>query len=225
MLSVYESETGRLFNRRSSRYLAQRIVGARLVELETAEHLWWYEPAERIAYEVGKFLVSIGDEHALLDRVLATVMFTDIVDSTGRAAHLGDQEWKSVVERHHKLVRGLLARYRGVEVDTAGDGFFATFDGPARAVRCAQAISTAASGLGMEIRAGVHTGECELIDGKAGGINVIIGARVASFADAGEVLVTRTVKDLVAGSGIIFEERGEHTLKGVPDRAHLYAAT
>jgi class 3 adenylate cyclase len=110
-------------------------------------------------------------------------------------------------------------------VDTAGDGFFATFDGPARAVRCAQAISAAASGMGMEIRAGVHTGECELIDGKAGGINVIIGARVAAFADAGEVLVTRTVKDLVAGSGIVFQEQGEHELKGVPDRWQLYAAT
>ena len=129
------------------------------------------------------------------------------------------------MERHHALVRGQLTRYRGVEVDTAGDGFFATFDGPARAVRCAQAISAAAPGMGLEIRAGVHTGECELIDGKAGGINVIIGSRVASFADAGEVLVTRTVKDLVAGSGILFEEHGEHELKGVADRWQLYAAT
>jgi class 3 adenylate cyclase len=195
------------------------------VKLDFERQQWWYEPAERIAEEVGKFLAGLGDEHALLDRVLATVMFTDIVDSTDRAAQLGDQKWKGLVEQHHALVRDLLARYHGNEVDTAGDGFFATFDGPARAVRCAQAISTAASGMGLQVRAGVHTGECELIDGKVGGINVIIGARVAAFADAGDVLVTRTVKDLVAGSGITFQDRGEHTLKGVPDRAQLYAAT
>ena len=217
--------------RDSGRYLASRIAGARLVTLDIErgpqgewQHVW-YEPAERIAEEVGKFLAGIGDERVLLDRVLATVMFTDIVESTDRVAELGDQEWKDLVERHHALVRGQLTRYRGVEVDTAGDGFFATFDGPARAVRCAQAISAAAPGMGLEIRAGVHTGECELIDGKAGGINVIIGSRVASFADAGEVLVTRTVKDLVAGSGILFEEHGEHELKGVADRWQLYAAT
>ena len=138
---------------------------------------------------------------------------------------IGDQDWKQRVERHHALVRGQLARYRGTEVDTAGDGFFATFDGPARAVRCAQAISASAERMGLQVRAGVHTGECELIDGKAGGINVIIGARVASCADAGDVLVTRTVRDLVAGSGLAFHERGEHELKGIPDRWQLYAAT
>ncbi len=211
--------------RETAEYLASRIAGARLAMLDFEFQLWWYGPAEQIAEEIGKFLAGIGDEHALLDRVLATVMFTDIVGSTDRAADLGDQGWKDLVERHHALVRGHLTRYRGVEVDTAGDGFFATFDGPARAVRCAQEIGRAAAGMGLDLRAGVHTGECELIDGKAGGINVIIGARVASLADAGEVLVTRTVKDLVAGSGILLEDRGEHELKGVPDHWRLYAAT
>ena len=217
--------------RDTNRFLAARIAGARSVTLDVergAAGEWqhvWYEPADQIVDEVGTFLAGISDEHALLDRVLATVMFTDIVASTDSAARLGDKGWKELVERHHALVRGQLTRYRGVEVDTAGDGFFATFDGPARAVRCAQEIGRAAAGTGLDLRAGVHTGECELIDGKAGGINVIIGSRVASFADAGEVLVTRTVKDLVAGSGIVFQERGEHELKGVPDRWQLYAAT
>jgi len=211
--------------RETADYLASRIPGARVAMLDYEFQLWWYGPAQRIVEEVGTFLAGIGDEHALVDRVLATNVFTDIVGSTGKAADRGDQGWKDLVERHHALVRGQLTRYRGVEMDTAGDGFFATFDGPARAVRCAQEIGRAASGMGLELRAGVHTGECELIDGKAGGINVIIGSRVASFADAGEVLVTRTVKDLVAGSGIVFQERGEHELKGVPDRWQLYAAT
>ena len=224
ILSVRESEAGAVFSRKTGRYLASRIPDARQVVLDYGDQLWWYEPAERIVEEIGTFLRGIGDERALLDRVLATVMFTDIVGSTDTAAQLGDQGWKELVERHHALVRGLLVRYRGTEVDTAGDGFFATFEGPARAIRCAQAITAAATTLGLGVRAGVHTGECELIDGKAGGINVVIGARVASLANAGDVLVTRTVKDLVAGSGLSFQDRGEHVLKGIPDRWQVYVA-
>ena len=149
-------------------------------------------------------------------------MFTDIVGSTGIQASVGDQEWKKLVVQHHEVVREELGRHRGVEVDTAGDGFFATFDGPARAVRCALAIVDAVRPLGLEIRAGVHTGECELIDGKVGGIAVSIGARVVSSSAPSEVLVSSTAKDLVAGSGLVFEDAGEHELKGVPGRWHLY---
>ena len=225
ILSVRESDTGMVFQRKTSRYLAEHIVGATLVALDYDDQLWWYEPAERIAEEAKRFLARVSGERALLDRVLATVLFTDIVGSTERAAELGDRAWKDVVERHHALVRTLLARYQGTEMDTAGDGFFATFAGPARAIRCAQAINGAAASAELRVRAGIHTGECELIDGKVGGISVMVGARVAAFAQAGDVLVTRTVKDLVAGSGFGFEPRGEHSLKGIPDRWQLYAAT
>jgi class 3 adenylate cyclase len=161
-------------------------------------------------------------KEAEFDRVLATVLFTDIVGSTSKAAALGDRGWKELIERHHSIVRGLLARYRGQEVDTAGDGFFATFDGPARAVRCAQAIVEGVRALGLEVRAGLHTGEVETIDDKIGGIAVSIGARVGAMAGPNEVLVSSTVKDLVAGSGLAFEDAGEHELKGVPDRWRLY---
>ena len=158
------------------------------------------------------------------ETVLATLLFTDIVGSTIRAAELGDQRWRELLGRHHALVRRELARFRGEERDTAGDGFFATFDGPARAIRCAQVIAQGLRELGLEIRAGVHTGECELHDGKVAGIAVSIGARVAAEAQPGEVLVTGTVKDLVAGSGLAFESRGERELKGVPGTWQIYAA-
>ena len=158
------------------------------------------------------------------DRVLATVLFTDIVGSTAKAAELGDRGWRELLERHHALVRRELARARGREIDTAGDGFLASFDGPARAIRCAAAIRDSVRELGVEIRAGLHTGECELLDGKVAGIAVHTGARVASCAGPGEVLVSSTVKDLVAGSGIEFEERGVHELKGIPGEWRLYAA-
>jgi len=157
-----------------------------------------------------------------LDTVLATVLFTDIVGSTERQASLGDHRWKELVERHHAIVREALARWRGVENDTAGDGFYATFDGPARAIRCAQDVAGRVRDIGIEIRAGVHTGECELIEGKCGGLTVSIGARVAATAGPSEVRVSQTVKDLVAGSGLTFEDAGEHELKGVPDRWRLY---
>jgi class 3 adenylate cyclase len=150
------------------------------------------------------------------------VLFTDVVDSTAKQASLGDRTWKALVERHHALVREALGRWRGIENDTAGDGFYASFDGPARAIRCALEIAEHVRALGIEIRAGLHTGECELVEGKAAGLTVSIGARVAASAGAGEVLVSQTVKDLVAGSGILFEDRGEHELKGVPGRWRLY---
>src|SRR5205807_4303075 len=169
----------------------------------------------------------VGIEHPPpeIDTVLATVLFSDIVGSTDHQARLGDRAWKELVEQHHAIVRRSLDRWRGGEIDTAGDGFFARFDGPARAIRCALEISERIRELGMQVRAGVHTGECELIDGKIGGITVSIGARVASSARPSEVLVSQTVKDLVAGSGLAFESRGHHRLKGVPDSWQLYAAT
>jgi class 3 adenylate cyclase len=157
------------------------------------------------------------------DSVLATVLFTDLVGSTDRAAELGDREWRDVLERHHTHVRSELGRYRGTEVDSAGDGFFCRFDGPARAIACARRIVDGANELGIEVRAGIHTGECELIGDKIAGISVVTGARISSLAGPGEVLVSSTVKDLVAGSGFAFEDRGEHDLKGVPGQWRLYS--
>ena len=156
--------------------------------------------------------------------MLATILFTDVVGSTAKAAELGDRAWRELLERHHATIRLQLARYRGVELDTAGDGFFARFDGPARAIRCAQAITESVRQLGIDVRAGLHAGECELIDRKIGGIAVHIGARVAAQAGPGEVLVSQTVKDLVAGSGIHFQARGTTQLKGIPGEWRLYAA-
>lgn len=210
---------------RNGRFAASRIPGARLVETPDQGGLnWphWYGRADGILKEIGSFVRELIEEEARFDRVLATVMFTDIVGSTTKAAELGDRRWRELLERHHAVVRAMLGRYRGQEVDTAGDGFLATFDGPARAIRCAQSIAEALQPLGLEIRAGVHTGEVETIDGKVGGIAVNIGARVGAAAGPSEVLASQTVKDLVAGSGLVFEDRGEHELKGVPDRWRLY---
>jgi class 3 adenylate cyclase len=208
-----------------ARDMAGRIAGARLVELPGREHLPWVGAQGPILDEVERFVVALGEVEAELDRALATVLFTDVAGSTERAAELGDRRWKDLVEEHHRLVRGQLARYRGVEVDTAGDGFFATFDGPARAVRCAMSVVDAVARLGIEVCAGVHTGEVETIDGKVGGMAVVIGARVGASAEPSEVLVSQTVKDLVAGSELSFEDAGEHELKGVPDRWRLYRVT
>ena len=182
----------------------------------------WYGRAPAVLEGVRELTRGIDEEQRILDRVLATVLFTDIVGSAELAAQLGDVGWGELVERHHAIVRGLLARYRGVEVDTAGDGFFTTFDGPARAARCATAIVEAVRPLGIEVRAGVHTGEVETIDGKAGGLAVVMAARIAAAAGASEVLASRTVKDLTVGSGLTFVDAGEHGLKGVPDRWRLY---
>jgi class 3 adenylate cyclase len=155
--------------------------------------------------------------------VLATILFTDIVGSTDLAARLGDTAWRELLERHHAIVRRELARFHGRELDTAGDGFFAAFDGPARAVQAAAALREPLAAIGLDVRAGLHTGECEVSDGKIVGIAVSIGARISSLAGPGEVLVSRTVRDLVAGSGLRFEDRGEHQLKGIPDAWHLFA--
>jgi pimeloyl-ACP methyl ester carboxylesterase len=203
------------------RYIADRIPGARFVELTGEDHIPWLD-ADQIIDEVEEFLTGVrrGPES---DRVLATVLLTDIVGSSERAAELGDRRWRELLEAHHALVRGELARWRGREVDTAGDGFLATFDGPARAIRCACAIRDGLHALGVEIRAGLHTGECEIIGGKVGGIAVHTGARVAARAAPGEVLVSGTVRDLIAGSGIELEDRGVHALKGIPGEWRLLA--
>jgi class 3 adenylate cyclase len=204
-----------------ARDVVERIPGAKAVRVSGDDFLWiWRSP--EIPEEVERFVAG-EPVAAVPDTVLATILFTDIVGSSERAAELGDRAWRELLERHHALVRRELTRYRGEEKDTAGDGFFATFDGPARAIRCAHAIVDGVGELGLEIRAGVHTGECELHDTKVAGIAVSIGARVASSARAGEVLVSQTVKDLVAGSGLSFEARGEHELKGVPGTWRLYA--
>jgi class 3 adenylate cyclase len=211
-----------------ARYVADRIPGARLVEVQ-AGHLATGKAALHMQAEIESFLTEIweagGWEEAEPDRVLATVLFTDIVSSSERAASLGDRAWRGLLERHHALVRRQLVRYRGKEVDTAGDGFFASFDGPARAIRCARAISDSLRELGLDVRAGLHTGECELVEGKVAGIAVHTGARVAAHAKPGEVLVSSTVKDLVAGSGLSFEERGVHELKGIPGEWRLFAVS
>jgi class 3 adenylate cyclase len=201
--------------------VARRIPSARAVRV-SGDSFWGVFLSPDIPEEIERFVA--GEEMAAVpDTVLFTLLFTDIVGSTERAAELGDRGWLELLERHHALVRRELMRFRGEEKDTAGDGFFATFDGPARAIRCAQAIVEGVRDLGLDLRAGVHTGECELHDAKVAGIAVSIGARVAAMAGPGEVLVSQTVKDLVAGSGLDFDDRGAHALKGVPGQWRLYA--
>ena len=209
------------------RFLAERIPSSTYVELDGDTHIAAEAEVPMIVDSMRPFLervwASRSDEAIEADRVLATVLFTDIVGSSEHAATLGDRVWREKLEQHHELVRRQLLRYRGVEVDTAGDGFFASFDGPARAIRCASAITSGMRDLGLDVRAGLHTGECELVDGKVAGIAVHTGARVASHAEPGEVLVSSTVKDLVAGSGIAFEDRGVSELKGIPGEWRLFA--
>jgi class 3 adenylate cyclase len=206
------------------RFLAEHIPGARYVELPGDDHLFYVGNTDAVLDEIEEFLT--GARHTPEpDRVLATVLFTDIVDSTPLAARLGDARWHDLLEQHHAVVREHLLRHRGVEVDTAGDGFLATFDGPGRALRCAQEILDALNPLGLTIRAGLHTGECEMVGDKVAGIAVHIGARVVAAASPGEVLVSSTVKDLVAGSGIAFADRGMHRLKGLRDNWRLFAVS
>jgi class 3 adenylate cyclase len=204
------------------RFLAERIPGAKYVELVGRDLIMEHTNPGPLLDEIERFVRSVSAEESEIDRVLATVLFTDIVGSTERATALGDTAWKELLTRHHDVVRAMIGRYRGREINTAGDGFLATFDGPARGVRCAQAIAEAVRPLGLEIRAGLHTGEIDVSGGDVQGIAVHIGARVGSLAGPSEVLVSQTVKDLVAGSGLTFEDAGEHELKGVPDRWHLY---
>jgi class 3 adenylate cyclase len=201
-------------NVEEGRWIAAQIPGAKYVELPGDEHLIWAGDVDRVVDEVEEFLTGSRPVKEA-DRVLATVLFTDIVGSTEHAAEVGDRRWRDVLEEHHTRVRRQLEHFRGREVDTAGDGFLATFDGPARAIRAACAIRDSIRELGMDIRAGLHTGECELMQDKVGGIAVHTGARVADAAGPGEVFVSSTVRDLVSGSGITFEERGEHELRGV----------
>jgi pimeloyl-ACP methyl ester carboxylesterase len=208
-------------------YTAQRIRSARFIELPGVGHLSLGAGTDRIGTEIERFLTDVwetgGWEDAEPDRILATILFTDIVESTAKAIELGDRRWRGLLERHHMLVRRELLRFRGREIDTAGDGFLASFDGPARAIRCACAIVESVHDLGLSIRAGLHTGECEVTDGKIAGIAVHTGARVAALAAADEVLVSSTVRDLVAGSGIRFDEKGAHELKGIPGQWRLFA--
>ena len=205
-----------------ARYLAERIRDARLIELPGDDHLPFVGDQGAILDEIEEFLTGVRRQPAI-DRILATVLFTDIVGSTERAVKLGDREWRDLLDTHHAVVRRELGHWRGLEVDTAGDGFLATFDGPGRAIRCACAIRDAVRRIGLEVRAGVHTGECEVHGDTVAGIAVHVGARVSALASAGEVLVSSTVRDLVAGSGIEFDDRGEHELKGVPGRWRLYS--
>jgi pimeloyl-ACP methyl ester carboxylesterase len=204
------------------RFLAEHIRGARYVELDSQDHLPWVTDTDTVVGEIEEFLT--GARHAVEpDRVLATVLFTDIVESTAHAAAMGDRRWREVLESHAATIETEVTRYQGRIVGDRGDGFVATFDGPARAIRCARALCDAVRPLGIEIRAGLHTGECEIIGGEIGGIAVHIGARVSALAGASEVLVSSTLKDLVAGSGIEFTDRGAHQLKGVPGEWRMFA--
>jgi pimeloyl-ACP methyl ester carboxylesterase len=219
---ILHSVNDRTIDVGGSRYMAERIPGAKLVELRGVDHIPWLSDADTVLEEIEEFLTGVRHSQAP-DRVLATVLFTDIVGATEKAVSLGDRRWHDLLDSHHAAVRSELARFRGREIDTAGDGFLATFDGPARAVRCACAISDKVRPLGIEIRAGLHTGECEVMGEKLGGIAVHIGARVAALSRPSEVLVSSTVKDLVAGSGLAFQDRGTQTLKGVPGEWRLFA--
>lgn len=219
---ILHSEGDRMCHVENGRYLAREIPGARYVELPGADHVPWFEP-ERVVGEIREFLT--GRRVAMTsDRVLATVLFTDIVGSTDRAALLGDRRWRELLEAHNAIVRSQLERFRGVEVNTAGDGFLATFDGPARAIQCGREIGRQVKQLDLEVRAGVHTGEVERVGDDVAGIAVHIGARVAGLAGPGEVYVSGTVRDLVAGSGLEFTDQGSHALRGVPGEWRVFAA-
>jgi pimeloyl-ACP methyl ester carboxylesterase/class 3 adenylate cyclase len=219
---VLHSVNDRLIEIGAARYMAERIPGAKLVELAGIDHIPWGCDSDHFVDEIAEFLTGTRPG-AEPDRVLATVLFTDIVGATEHASRVGDRGWHDLLDSHHALVRRELEHFRGREIDTAGDGFLATFDGPARAVRCACAISKGVRALGLEIRAGLHTGECERMGDKLGGIAVHTGARVAAEARSGEVLVSSTVKDLVAGSGLAFQDRGVQRLKGIPGEWRLFA--
>jgi class 3 adenylate cyclase len=205
-------------------YLAQHIGGARLVEIPGSDWVLTYDSTKAMADEIVEFITGKRPE-VETERILTTVLFTDIVGSTEHAALLGDQRWRALLDAHDRAVREQLRQFRGREINTTGDGFVASFDGPARAIRCAEAIVVATNILGIELRAGLHTGECEVRGEDLGGLAVHIAARVGAMASLGEVLVSGTVKDLVVGSGIEFDDRGEHELKGVPGSWKLFAVT
>jgi class 3 adenylate cyclase len=220
---VLQRSGDRFRDSRNGRYLADHIPGATYVELPGDDHLAFLGDRGALADEIEAFLTGVrrGPD---IDRVLATVLFTDIVDSTRTASRLGDRAWRDLLARHNALVRAEIGRYRGLEIDTAGDGFLVTFDGPARAVRCAMAVRDAAKTLGLELRCGVHTGEIEMAGRDVTGLAVHIGARISALAGPGEVLTSRTVRDLVAGSGIVLVDRGSHVLKGIEEPVQVFAA-
>jgi class 3 adenylate cyclase len=219
---VLHSVGDRICHVENARFLARTIPNARYVELPGADHLMCGELADTALAEIREFLTGVR-EAPEPDRVLATVVFTDLADSTERARELGDRRWRELLEHHHQVVRRELARFSGRELDTAGDGFLAAFDGPARAIRCARSVVAAVGALGLQVRAGVHTGECEVLGDKLAGLAVHVGARIAAHARPGEVLVSSTVRDLIAGSGIELEDRGLVVLKGLEDERRLYA--
>ena len=207
-----------------ARYIAERIEGARLAEISGTDHVFIWQSQDEVVGEIEEFLTGVRPPPEV-DRLLATVLFTDIVGSTQIASEIGDQRWTDLLEKHRTVVRKQLDAFRGTEIDTAGDGFLATFDGPARGVRCAQAIVEGTHAIGVDVRAGLHTGEIEVTQGDVAGIAVHIGQRVSALAGPGEVLVSRTITDLVAGSGLSFLDRGEHELKGIAGRWQLYAVS
>jgi class 3 adenylate cyclase len=211
-------------NAEIARNVAARIPGAHVAEIEGREGVVWVEDPEPYVGAMERFLASVRDEEAELDRVLATVLFTDIVDSTSTAAVMGDAKWRALMDEHDRIAKGLIGRYRGEYRKSTGDGLMATFDGPARAVRCAQAFVEAVKPLGIEVRTGAHTGEVTFGENDLAGIGVHVAARVAGLAGTSEVWASSTVKDLTAGSGLTFEDAGEHELKGVPDRWRIFAA-
>jgi class 3 adenylate cyclase len=214
------------FQVRSAEHLAEHILRARRIQVPGHDHALFVGDPEGLADDIGAFLNEAWAElpqRREASTMLATILFTDIVGSTEKMVELGNRRWGDLLNEHHRVVRRQLARFRGVEMDTAGDGFFARFDGPARAIGCADAITTAVAELGINVRAGLHTGECEVADGKVAGVAVSIGARIAATAQPNEILVSSTVKDLVAGSGLAFDDRGAHALKGVPGEWRLYA--
>jgi pimeloyl-ACP methyl ester carboxylesterase len=221
---VMHARGDRVVNVRHGRWLAEHIPGARYIEFPGIDHSVFVVDPDPVIDEIQEFLTGVRPV-VELDRVLATVMFTDLVGSTEKASELGDRRWRELLESHQQIVRAALEKHRGREVKTTGDGFLATFDGPARAVRCGQAIIEAVRGIGLDTRVGLHSGEVEVMGSDVGGIAVHIASRVGSLAGAGEVLVSETVKGIVAGSGITFEDRGDHELKGVPDRWRLFAVT
>jgi class 3 adenylate cyclase len=218
---VLQRAQGPIVRSEMGRYVGDHIPGAQYVEIDGTDHLWFTQHGDEVVDEIEEFLTG-GRTAADPDRRLATVLFTDIVGSTAQAAELGDTRWRALLDRHDQILRAELSRFGGEEIDSAGDGFLSTFDGPARAIRCATAMSDALAGIGIAIRAGVHTGEVEVRGRNIGGLAVHIGARVAATADGGEIVVSSTVKELMAGSELTFLDRGEHELKGVPGTWRLY---